>query len=80
MPTIDRTYHHRTNVATSTKGIRTTNVTVSVDTTVKDLDPSNDDHIQLMRSYVVEDRELTVAMTQALQAAADVAFPPPAVD
>lgn len=77
---IDRTYHHRINIATSTKGVRTSNVTVSVDTTVAGLDPANDGDMQLMRSYVVEDRELTIAMTQALQAAADVAFPPPAVD
>ena len=77
---IDRTYHHRINIATSTKGVRTSNITVSVDTTVHDLNPRNDDDMQLMRSYVVEDRELTVAMTQALQAAADAAFPPPAIE
>jgi hypothetical protein len=77
---IDRTYHHRINIATSTKGVRTSNITVSVDTQVHDLDPTDDGDMQLMRSYVVEDRELTVAMTQALQAAADAAFPPPAIE
>jgi hypothetical protein len=74
---IDRTYHHRINIATSTKGVRTSNITVSVDTTVHDLDPTNDDDMQLMRSYIVDDRELTVEMTQTLQEATDAAFPPP---